>query len=340
MDYSDDTWHAHMTPDRKSITKYCGKFQHKRHSNVIRLQVLDPTMSHLRGLFCRCRTYSTISRAASKLKFTTEHLTGHSDVLEAQNLVAQKKNELRQWRSDLAIATSSLEELQQKLKNLYVKKTQLYQEQWGQRKDLSALQAIHDEEETLLFKEQELHTNVENCRQQERQCFENLSDAIQESHEKERAQSERMKYYSRLGSVLGALFGFLGSNLFLRREIRQHNLKQQAEMESVKVTVQSAISPDTIHDRNEEFMTKFQERLKHLQALHENEVTSVLENLRQSCQLLETGTAEMKKQVEVLQAMPPGPQTVSADQQNGDLFSRIYISLGVLIVLLLIARAE
>ena len=295
-------------------------------------------MSHLRGLRSHCRAYSTISRAVSKLKFTTEHLTGHSDVLAAQKLVADKKDELRQWRNNLAIATSSLEELQQKLKSLYVNKTQVYQDQRGQRKDLSALQAIHNEEETLLFQEQELQVKVEDCRQQERQCFERLSDVIQESHEKERAQSERMKYYSRLGSVLGALFGFLGSNLFLRREIRQHNRRQQEEMEGVRAAVQSVTVQDSVHERNEELITEFRDRLKQL---HEKEVVSVLEDLRQSCRLLETSCAEMKNQMTVLQAMP----AVSVNQQKrGDLFSeeqQTFLYLGVLIVLhvLLLAKA-
>lgn len=286
-------------------------------------------MSHLRGLCTHCRAYSTISRAVSRLKFTTEHLTGHSDVLAAQKLVADKKNELHQWRNKLAVATSSLEELQQKLKHLYVKKTQLYQEQRGQRKDLSTLQAIHSEEETLLFKEEELQASVENCRQQERHCFESLSDAIQESHEKERAQSERMKYYSRLGSLLGALFGFLGSNLFLRREIRWHNLRQREEMESVKAAVQSVAVQDSIHERSGEHITEFQDQLDQL---HE-EMVSVLGNLRQSCRLLETCTAEIKSQMTVLQAVPP----VSVSQPNvGDVFSverQTFLCLGVLIVL-------
>ena len=85
------------------------------------------------------------------------------------------------------------------------------------------LQAINSEETTLLYEEQKLHARVENYRQKERESFELLSDAIQESHAKERAQSERLKYYSQLSSVIGAVFGFLGSTLFLRREIRKHN---------------------------------------------------------------------------------------------------------------------
>ena len=117
---------------------------------------------------------------------------------------------------------------------------QVYQEP---KTDLAALQAVNSEEERLLNQlEQDHHTALESFKQEERDCFESLSDAIQASHKKERAQSERIKYYSRLGSVLGAVFGFLGSNFFLRREIRRHNQTQAEKMLVVEKALQSLVS--------------------------------------------------------------------------------------------------
>lgn len=174
---------------------------------------------------------SVISRAVSKVKQTSEELTGHSDVLQAQLLVRTRKEELREWRQKLAEFTDSYEQVQRRLKGLYTRKAQVYQDQ---RRDLAAIQAVNDEEESLLQLEQSCFFDLENCQQKERECFESLSDAIQESHEKERAKTDQMKYYSCLGSLLGAVFGFLGSNLFLRREFRQHNVKQAERMESIE----------------------------------------------------------------------------------------------------------
>ena len=176
---------------------------------------------------CLCRRYSTVSRGVTYLKSITEQLTGHSDVLVVQKLVKQRKEELRRWRNELQEVSTTYEKVQQRLKNLYTRKTQVYQEH---KRDVLALQAINNEEETLLFQEQTLSSKLEECKQSERECFESLSDAIQDSHERERAQSEKMKYYSRLGSVLGALLGFLGSNVFLRREVRKHNQTQAEKM--------------------------------------------------------------------------------------------------------------
>ncbi len=168
------------------------------------------------------------------MKNASEELTGHSDVLQAQQTVRVKKEELREWREKLAEANESYEHVQGKLKGLYTRKAQVYQDQ---RRDLAAIQAVNDEEESLLKLEQSHFFDLENCQQKERECFESLSDAIQESHEKERARTEQMKYYSRLGSLLGAVFGFLGSNMFLRREIRRHNKSQGEKMETIETAL-------------------------------------------------------------------------------------------------------
>ena len=199
-------------------------------ANIIYYVIMMPPIA-----LCLCRKYSTVSRGVIHLKSITEQLTGHSDVLEAQKLVKQRKEELRRWRNELQEVSTSYEEVQQKLKNLYTRKTQVYQEH---KRDVLALQAINNEEETLLFQEQTLSSKLEEYKRSERECFETLSDAIQESHERERAQSERMKYYSRLGSVLGALLGFLGSHVFLRREVRKHNQKQEEKMNHLESFLQ------------------------------------------------------------------------------------------------------
>lgn len=192
------------------------------------------------ALAALCRTFwrssssSALFRAVSRVKTTSEELTGHSDVLQAQQMVRVKKEELREWRQKLADATESYEQAQRRLKGLYTRKAQVYQHQ---RRDLAAIQAVNDEEESLLKLEQSQFFELENCQQKERECFESLSDVIQESHEKERARTEQMKYYSRLGSLLGAVFGFLGSNMFLRREIRQHNRSQAEKMETIETAL-------------------------------------------------------------------------------------------------------
>ncbi len=182
----------------------------------------------------RGRGYASFARLAASLKASTENLTGHSEVLEAQKLVRTRREELQNGRERLSETAARYGAVQDKLKSLYARKTQVYQ---NQRRDVSALLAVNTEEEQLLYEEQTLHESLEACQGAERECFEGLSDAIVESHEKERAQSDRMKYYSRLGSLIGAIFGFLGSNLFLRRDIREHGRSLEERINQLMVSV-------------------------------------------------------------------------------------------------------
>ena len=204
-------------------------------------------MATLSKSLWKCSSNSAIFRAVSRVKSTGEELTGHSDVLLAQQLVRTRKEELRGWRQKLTEATDSYEQVQRRLKGLYARKAQVYQDH---RRDLSAIQTVNDEEESLLVLEQTCFLDLENCQRNERECFERLSDTIQESHEKERAKTDQMKYYSRLGSLMGAVLGFLGSNLFLRREVRQNNIRQAEKMESIKSTLLQMQSQETRLSRN------------------------------------------------------------------------------------------
>ena len=212
----------------------------------------------------------------SYVRSTTEELTGQNEVTVAQAEVRGKREEMKTWRQRVADETTRHEEIQQRLRHVYAIKTQLYQ---AQRRDLAALQTINSEEESLLSEEQSQGETLESLKLNERECFEALGDAILVSHEKERAQSEKTKYYSRLGSILGAVIGFAGSNLFLRREVRTHHRLQQKKMEEIERALQQQAvpqhSPDTtkISLRNEFRETIIEENEKQIKEL-ENRILS------------------------------------------------------------------
>ena len=72
-------------------------------------------------------------------------------------------------------------------------------------------------EESLMERELEI------LEQQERENFASLSSAVRESHEKERTRADRTKYWSLIGSIIGATIGIIGTSLnnYLRmRELR------------------------------------------------------------------------------------------------------------------------
>lgn len=216
------------------------------------------------------------TNVASYVRSTAEQLTGQSDVSAAQARVREQREELKTWRQGVADATARYEEVQLKLRHVYAMKTQLYQ---AQRRDLAALQTINTEEEELLSEEQSLVESLESTKQKERECFEALGDAIIDSHEKERAQSERMKYYSRLGSILGAALGFLGSNLFLRREVRRHHRVQDEKMGCVEKTLKELHNADHAQAMEARLKTS-DDRVKQLVEVNERQV-KIMEEIRQ-----------------------------------------------------------
>jgi len=196
-------------------------------------------------------------------------------VSAAQARVRERREELKTWRQSVADATARYEEVQHKLRHVYAMKTQLYQ---AQRRDLAALQTINTEEEELLSEEQSFVESLEVTKQKERECFEALGDAIIDSHEKERAQSERMKYYSRLGSILGAALGFLGSNLFLRREVRTHHRVQNEKMECVEEALKGLNNPDHAKAMEAQLETS-DDRVGQLMAVTERQL-KMMEDIR------------------------------------------------------------
>lgn len=54
---------------------------------------------------------------------------------------------------------------------------------------------------------------------EERELFTTLTSAVKESHEKERIQANKTKYFSIIGSVIGALIGIVGSTINNRSKI-------------------------------------------------------------------------------------------------------------------------
>jgi len=79
------------------------------------------------------------------------------------------------------------------------------------------------QEHAIIKQEKQLLDEFQHYEKSEREYFNYLSTAVRESHEKERAQSEKTKYWSIIGSICGAIIGIIGTtvNNWLRmRELR------------------------------------------------------------------------------------------------------------------------
>lgn len=79
-------------------------------------------------------------------------------------------------------------------------------------------------ENEIIKDEKDVLGKLSALEENEKHFFGLLSSALRESHEKERARAERMKYWGIMGSIIGAVIGILGTtiNNYLRmKELRR-----------------------------------------------------------------------------------------------------------------------
>ena len=69
------------------------------------------------------------------------------------------------------------------------------------------------QEHKILKQERDLLTSFQHMEKSEREGFTGLSNAVRDSHEKERAQAEKTKYWSVIGSVVGTCLGIVGTTI-------------------------------------------------------------------------------------------------------------------------------
>nr|CAB3228603.1 coiled-coil domain-containing protein 51-like [Phallusia mammillata] len=86
---------------------------------------------------------------------------------------------------------------------------------------------LASEQHELVMKEETVKANLDVAEEKERDTFLELSAAMRDSYEKERARVERTKNWSLIGSVIGTILGFIGSSYINR--VRTSELKQMVK---------------------------------------------------------------------------------------------------------------
>lgn len=145
-----------------------------------------------------------------------ENLVGLREVKEAQNKVIEAENAFQEVQAKRRQCQTEMTSIHSKLKEIHA---QLDKVQRGEERYLSLL----TEEYEILKDEKKLIVDLGSYEQLERDNFAALSSAVRESHERERARAERTKYWSIIGSVVGAAIGIIGTsvNNYLRmRELK------------------------------------------------------------------------------------------------------------------------
>ncbi|XP_013785453.1 coiled-coil domain-containing protein 51-like isoform X2 [Limulus polyphemus] len=142
----------------------------------------------------------------SRLMKYYEDFIGLTEVKAAQDKVLQaerKFNDTQELRRD---RQQQIQHIASRLKQIHA---ELDKTTRGEDRYLTLITQEH----TIIKEEKNLIEEFKQLEKNEREYFSALSLAVRESHEKERAQAERTKYWSVIGSVCGAVIGILGTSI-------------------------------------------------------------------------------------------------------------------------------
>lgn len=127
--------------------------------------------------------------------------------LQAEQLFQNAQAERRQQQQQMTTLHNKLKEIHAALDKV----------QRGEERYLALL----TEEYEVLREEKRVSMTLSEWERAERDGFTTLSSAVRESHERERARAERTKYWSIIGSVIGATIGIVGSSVNNYRRNRE-----------------------------------------------------------------------------------------------------------------------
>ncbi|XP_071784193.1 mitochondrial potassium channel-like [Asterias amurensis] len=145
-----------------------------------------------------------------------EDVVGIGEVKRAQEKVTQIEKYFMEVRENVKKSSQKLHNVQSDLRAVRAKLDRT------PRDDAKFLEYA-TEEHLMIQSEKKIEEEHEAIEDMERSAFAKLSVAVRESHEKQRSQEERTKYWGVIGSIVGTIIGLLGSTMINQR--RMHELR-------------------------------------------------------------------------------------------------------------------
>ncbi|XP_065571988.1 mitochondrial potassium channel-like [Artemia franciscana] len=143
-----------------------------------------------------------------------EDFIGISEVKEAQNRVLLAETRFIDAQEKRRSVQMALNSIQEKLKDIHL---ELDRTPRGDDRYLKLITQEH----SIIREERKLRDEGLLYEKSERDNFSALSNAVRDSHERERAQGERTKYWSIMGSILGTVVGLFGSSAINRMRMKE-----------------------------------------------------------------------------------------------------------------------
>ncbi|CAF1083733.1 unnamed protein product [Adineta steineri] len=152
-----------------------------------------------------------------------EDFVGLKEVKQAQSVVNDAERSFIKTQTERRSYSNELLKLQNDLARIRIDMDKL------SRSD-DAYFELFKSEHDLVKKEKLTQLELKKQDEIERQLFSSLQLALRESQEKEKMRIERTKYWSIIGSVVGALAGMIGATLTNRHRIKEfHNITQESQ---------------------------------------------------------------------------------------------------------------
>ncbi|KAH7938401.1 hypothetical protein HPB49_023176 [Dermacentor silvarum] len=203
-----------------------------------------------------------------------EDVVGLTEVKAAQTKVLEAEQKFVTTQEQRREKQQRILQLQNQLKEIHAELDKTHR---GEDRYLTLITQEH----AVIKEERSLLEQFKNLEKAERDYFASLSLALRESHEKERAQGERTKYWSIIGSVCGAVIGIIGATI--NNRIRLNQLRDLVERSSSQPEVQRLV-----YSLSDEFK-------RHRDQIDlELQMREVVVLVKQQQQLLERETKEIK----------------------------------------------
>uniref|UniRef100_A0A1Q3F843 Putative conserved plasma membrane protein n=1 Tax=Culex tarsalis TaxID=7177 RepID=A0A1Q3F843_CULTA len=155
------------------------------------------------------RRISLLDLAKSKLyeaQSFYDEFSGMNEVKAAQNKVIEIQNQLQLVQERRRHILLELTLIRKQMQDIHV---ELQKAVRGEHRYVELIR----EEFDVIAREREKNQIFQIVDQEERELFSHLTSAVKTSHEKERTQANNVKYWSIIGSCVGALLGIVATSI-------------------------------------------------------------------------------------------------------------------------------
>ncbi|XP_058454580.1 uncharacterized protein LOC131432364 [Malaya genurostris] len=183
------------------------------------------------------RRVSLMDLAKSKLyeaQSFYDEFSGMSEVKVAQNKVIEIQNQLQLVQERRRHILLELTLIRKQMQDIHV---ELQKSVRGEHRYVELIK----EEFDVIAREKEKNQIFQIVDQEERDLFAHLTSAVKTSHEKERTQANNVKYWSIIGSCVGALLGIIATSI--------NYYYRNTQFEAIKKTTGEGVSRLVLLDK-------------------------------------------------------------------------------------------